>query len=118
MSLINREEAISAIQDIEPFVVLDNKSGNVLGSGINCADVVKKLSTLEPAPQWIPCSERLPEDDIEVIVSCTDDSGDTSFSYTTVAWHFKGTWICNNERCFFIIAWMPLPEPYEVENNG
>lgn len=65
--------------------------------------------------RWIPVTERLPEDDEEVIVSCTDDSGDTPFSYTTVAWHFKGTWICNDERCFFITAWMPLPEPYKGE---
>lgn len=63
--------------------------------------------------KWIPCSERLPRDDEEVIVTCLDDSGDTPFSYTTTGWHFKGMWVCNDERCMFVIAWMPLPEPYK-----
>lgn len=71
-----------------------------------------------PEPHWIPVTERVPEDDTEVIVSCTDDSGDTSFSFTTVAWHFKGTWVCNNERCFFVTAWMPLPDPWKGEQNA
>lgn len=63
--------------------------------------------------RWITVAERLPEDDTEVIVSCTDDSGDSEFSYTTTGWHFKGMWIVNNERCFFVRAWQPLPEkPY------
>lgn len=66
--------------------------------------------------RWIPVTERLPDDDTEVIVSCTDDSGDSEFSYTTTGWHFKGMWIVNNERCFFVRAWQPLPEkPYREE---
>lgn len=68
--------------------------------------------TIEPQ-RWIPVSERLPKDDEEVIVTCLDDSGDTPFRYTTVAWHYKGMWVCENERCPFVTAWMPLPEPYK-----
>lgn len=64
-------------------------------------------------PRWTLCSERLPEDDTEVIVSCTDDSGDSKFSYTTTGWHFKGLWIVDNERSCFVTAWMSLPKPYE-----
>lgn len=63
--------------------------------------------------EWIPCNVRLPEDDTEVIVSCTDDSGDSEFSYTTTGWHFKGVWVVGNERSYFVRAWMPLPEPYK-----
>ncbi|MBR1631526.1 MAG: DUF551 domain-containing protein [Paludibacteraceae bacterium] len=63
--------------------------------------------------EWIPCAERMPEDDTEVIVSCTDDSGDSEFSYTTIGWHFKGVWVVGNERSYFVIAWMPLPEPHK-----
>lgn len=80
-------------------------------------DLLNDLPSAQPEPHWIPVTERLPKNDVEVIVSCTDDSVDTSFSYTTVAWHFNGTWICDNERCFFITAWMPLPEPYRAERR-
>ena len=62
---------------------------------------------------WTPVSEGLPADDEEVIVSCTDDSGDTKFSYTTVGWHYKNLWVVNNERNYFVRAWMPLPKPWE-----
>ena len=72
---------------------------------------------LEQIPKWIPCSERMPEDDTEVIVSCTDDSGDSEFSYTTTGWHFKGMWVVGNERSYFVRAWMPLPKPYEGEEK-
>lgn len=79
-------------------------------------DGIKALNKLPSAQlEWILCSERLPEDDTEVIVSCTDDSGDSEFSYTTTGWHFKGVWIVGNERSLFVRAWMPLPSPLKEE---
>ena len=79
------------------------------------AAITNRLNNLPSAQQWIPCSERLPGDDEEVIVSCTDDSGDYSLDYTTVGWHYKGLWVVNNERSYFVRAWMPLPEPYKED---
>ena len=102
--LIRRQAAIDAMEESKT-IYHDRKA--VIGK---MQDIVNNLPS---AGQWIPVTERLPKDDEEVIVSCTDDSGDTPLGYTTVAWHFKGTWICNNERCFFITAWMPLPEPWK-----
>jgi hypothetical protein len=64
-------------------------------------------------PHWIPVTERLPKDDTEVIVSCTDDSGDYEYSYVTAGWHYKGLWVVNNDRCYFVKAWMPLPERFK-----
>jgi hypothetical protein len=74
--------------------------------------MVHAIKHLPSAQQWIPVMERLPEEDIEVIVSCTDDSGDSEFSYVTTGWHFKGIWVVDNERSFLVRAWMPLPKPY------
>ena len=64
---------------------------------------------------WIPVTEALPRDDEEVIVTCLDDSGDTPYSYTAVAWHYNGMWVCDNMRCLFVIAWLPMPDPYKGE---
>ena len=81
--------------------------------------ITNRLNNLPSAqPKWIPCNERLPGDDEEVIVSCTDDSGDYSLDYTTVGWHYKGLWVVNNERSFLVRAWMPLPEPWKGEQHG
>lgn len=75
-------------------------------------NAMRELIKPSKPQRWIPVTEALPRDDEEVIVTCLDDSGDTPYSYTTVAWHYKGMWVCDNMRCPFVTAWMPLPEPY------
>ena len=69
----------------------------------------------ESEQQWIPCSERLPEDNCQCIVTvkvkhvdgypdCEVDTADyTDGIFTTT----NGWWGVES-----IIAWMPLPEPY------
>lgn len=56
-------------------------------------------------PMWIPCRERLPEEDVWTI--CQNNAGammigkyDIEFGWMFPA-YFDG-----------IVAWMPLPEPY------
>ena len=115
--LISRQAALEALCKT-CYMMADYHKCNGYPDGSTWCDdrvAIRNLPSVEAVPKWIPVSEKLPKDDEEVIVSCTDDSGDTPFSYTTVAWHFKGTWICKDERCFFITAWMPLPEPYKGE---
>ena len=76
------------------------------------------IMLLPSAQRWIPCKTELPDDDTEVIVSCTDDSGDGEFSYVTTGWHYKGLWVVNNDRCYFVKAWQPLPaKPWEGEQD-
>jgi hypothetical protein len=65
--------------------------------------------------QWIPCSERLPEDDVEVLV--TDDAGgvqwlgvDKMMSYEDGSGRF---WLISQHPS----AWMPLPEPARLEET-
>ena len=95
-------------------------------------EVKKKLE----ASQWIPCSERLPEeresifkkakgtdkwdpemfesisDDVNVTVEFEDGTRKTMTSYTT-----DGKWSCEKEYRIKmkVIAWCPLPEPYKGE---
>lgn len=71
-------------------------------------------------PPWIDIRDRAPQNDSEVIVSVYDDSGDSVYEYTCVAWYYNEMWIRNNEIISdsYVIAWMPLPEPYVGREKG
>ena len=67
---------------------------------------------------WIPVSERLPELDVDVLV--TDIHGNR-FVHTLYAGK-DGTFYWEDDAGFFVdfndvIAWMPLPEPYKAESE-
>ena len=64
-------------------------------------DVLDAQPTIDAEPHWIPCSERLPEDGRYLC-----DYGDC-IDFGRV---INGEWYVNG-----VIAWMPLPKPYEVE---
>lgn len=100
---ISRQAAIDALSQY-PFEKV-----------VNCISIIEELPSAQP--RWTPVAEALPRDDEDVIVTCLDDSGDTPFSYTTVAWHYKGMWVCDNMRCPFVIAWMPRPKPWKGEKH-
>lgn len=60
--------------------------------------------------KWIPCSERLPDDGEEYLVTVQCDGHsivdiDQCFSY---GWDDYGA---------DVIAWMPLPKPYQEDNQ-
>lgn len=72
------------------------------------------VPSVTPAPKkerWIPCSERLPEDDDDVIIT-------TGFEIY-VGWFDADdhTWRLRNDYITSIVAWMPLPEPYKIESE-
>ena len=71
-------------------------------------NVVEALSQ-PPADQWIPCSERLPEEDGKFLV--TNETGGVeiaTFHKNTVAGD-----VFSNRHSRRRNAWMPLPEPYK-----
>ena len=65
-------------------------------------------------PEWIPCSERLPDTDDHVLVTTINKRGDRrvvrAYYYRSDDYPGGGAWAAgmNNN----VIAWMPLPEPY------
>ena len=71
--------------------------------GVTTTDAIKQS-------EWIPVSERLPKElFVKTLVSCEDHLG-LPIS-TTVSFYdaFSKTWDCK----YKVIAWMPLPEPYD-----
>lgn len=103
---------------------------------IHCESQEEKRKAIEfiKARKWIPCSERLPEEDTEVLISYRykEGEGDTDHvniditSYGTICFGGREIHTLKEWRQPFdyfhanyeVIAWMPLPEPYRRENDG
>lgn len=87
--------------------------GNGIGNDNICA-CAKYVPSTQPEPQWIPCSKRLPEDSGRYLISVLDGVG----RRTTVAPYqprYKAWTMTGRMAYWKVIAWMPLPEPYKVE---
>ena len=79
-----------------------------------CVAVVKNIPS---AQQWIPCTERLPEEGQEVLFSTktgTVQIGKYSDRGCLNSWFSY----CDKCRAWnnVVNAWMPLPEPYKEES--
>lgn len=78
------------------------------------SEAMEKLARYEDAEekdrlgQWIPCSERLPEDNTDVIV-CFYSGTVTEMRYFGNG-IFQGVYEHTTKA---IVAWMPLPKPYK-----
>lgn len=74
-----------------------------------------QLSSAQSQPQWIPCSERLPEVREWVLCQCRARVVDV-LRLTTDGYWDRGfpdmTYMFS-----FVVAWMPLPAPYRPEGD-
>ena len=95
--------------------------------------VQKAFEVLETAgSEWTPCSERLPDEETDVIVTrtflgCKDGSHGWNAhippkTYVEVAQYFNGEWTALSDeykvarnRHTDPVAWMPLPDPWKGE---
>lgn len=76
---------------------------------------------------WIPVEDRLPEDDIEVLITYADVDNEnetgidiTTYGYATLGGNKLGYKEWRNPFPYFkgnykVVAWRPLPEPYHLE---
>ena len=76
-------------------------------------DAVDHAPTIDAVPHWIPCEERLPENNSEVLV--TDMNGHIRHAFYNAVWDRFGTY--EESMTVRAIAWMPLPEPYVGERK-
>ena len=83
-----------------------------------------KIERREPIMHWIPCSERLPENERKEYWVCTDTGYQCECRWTnvnpiwtdlTTDWHWN---IFDTPQYTKVVAWMPLPEVYGGETDG
>ena len=76
--------------------------------------------------RWIPCTERLPEDGDTYLVTIEYNGeviGVDAASYSPVDgyidkhWETFNDWKEDDDSCYHVTAWMPLPEPYKAESE-
>lgn len=86
--------------------------------------LVNELPPVENKGEWIPVSERLPDNNVRVL--CSAISTSISGGYTCfVGCCNNGFWFVQTDaetvsypRQYEVTAWMPLPEPYKAEKGG
>ena len=114
---IYREEAIKKIAEH-----LGMPAENWMGIA---EEWLREVPSAQPEQRWIPCSERLPEEDnctgsgvqysddvLITVINTMDEETVIDYGHTT-----DGEWYSETTDCFIPhgwkpIAWMPLPEPY------
>lgn len=75
---------------------------------------IEDAPTIESEPKWIPCSERLPEKECLCLVTIKKKNG--GYKVNTELYSYDNYGIGGFWTFDYIVAWMPLPEPYkEVE---
>ena len=81
------------------------------GGLIHTSDI-DEMPTIEPQPQWIPCSERLPEASDKVLCCTATKKGQKNI---VIGYYIadKEYWACGMNSN--VIAWMPLPDVFVEE---
>ena len=89
----------------------DKETISDVGVGIErCMEIVKRIAN-EQDNDWIPCSKRLPENGVEVLVCKQDGILDFDiYEYEYEDWKFNSK---NHKNT--VTAWQQLPEPYKED---
>lgn len=99
--LISRQAAINAIENTDCEISTDDWD--------ELTDAIMQLPSAEP--KWIPVTERLPEESgYYLITSKCGDVFDTEIRFFFFQHERRTKW---KEGFGEVIAWMPLPKPYE-----
>ena len=78
--------------------------------------IVNAPSVSDRPQEWIPCSERLPEEEGEYLVTAKKYAFDSSYYDVQIAY-------CSPNKKWFrisnceIVAWMPRPKPWKGADN-
>lgn len=103
-----------AVSRFEVLRLIDYSSHDLNDSVDNryMQNEIKQLPSVTPKqPGWIPCSERLPDNDIDVLVTDGTDCAVAYWRTDAQAWDDSMHGWCDLYG-LEVTAWMPLPTPY------
>lgn len=124
--LIKREDAIGAVIEAvyktlhTPIPCYGN---SILQESMTLAKtIVNKIPSAESERKWIPCSEKLPEEEKRHYWVCTDTGYQCRCRWTNDVYGFgasdKWNWkIFDIPQYQKVVAWMPLPEVYKGKDE-
>lgn len=112
--LIRRSDVIGLLEDMLLFGEYD-----IIASSFSKADEEKAYRAINDIPavnRWIPCSERMPEAGMSVLIYACKHS--VTAYYDNCKNLFRLT---ENDNLYYIAEyvthWMPLPEPPKEDDN-
>ena len=113
------EEHIGVIEDLKSTMSICMSEPEKTEICTSLSVAIDTMRQMEQKQRWIPASERLPEEDTDVLVTlkcgligimqkklADDDNGESCYIWQD----FEGE---EHE----VIAWMPLPKPYKGESE-
>ena len=132
MQLIDADHLISILKEYvkreDSYISICNNP--ILAKGIKrgLQEAVQTVNKEPTVNQWIPCSERLPDEDywtganfqysadvLMTVYNAEDEETIIDYGHTV-----DGSWYSDTTDCLVpsgweVLAWMPLPEPYKGE---
>lgn len=115
--MINEKELLKAVSEIKPYDSYDEYAGEDLIDEvflIELSEVINCIKQQKKAGEWIPVSERLPEESLNSVIGW-----DPNYKRCCFVQYYNGEWSYPKYQYVLpeITAWMPMPEPYEEKNN-
>ena len=110
--LIRRKDVMLALEKCHKQCYKEDDWGDEWIHYETTENEMECIPSAQPEQQWIPVSERLPEEETDVLICNIDGDIEISRgSYSTeIKDHFM--WYTSGWRFGDVIAWMPLPQPY------
>ena len=100
------------------FINLPQKDKARVDAIATCIAMVVNEPPVKPTQNWIPVSERLPEENGFYLATCDGEICGENEPFTGLAEYENGKWVDDEEDYQCVLAWMPLPKPYKTEMEG
>ena len=128
--MMNSQQAINLLncleQRLDDYCELNNEGKAAFRMAITALELfgnAEQLPSAQPEQRWIPCSERLPSENGDYLV--TLENGVVKilgYSTTQRTTYPKGFYYIKDGFSWRqmqnpVVAWMPLPEPYKAESE-
>ena len=103
--MVRMIDADKLIEEIESY------RGDIFSS-----EIVELIKQMQTVGEWIPCSERMPDESGTYIISAIDGNI-LRVSFAKWMPRFRTLALSGCRSYWKVTAWMPLPEPYKKEGE-